>query len=98
MQTRHRPPSVFNISMVDVLCCALGCVILLWLLNLRDAKEKAATVGSTSLQLDQSRRDLADVRARLDEAEKLLAQTRLDRDQAAQLAAATKQDLTLARM
>lgn len=39
MRVRHRIPSIFNISMVDVLCCALGCVILLWLLNLREAEE-----------------------------------------------------------
>ncbi len=38
MRVRHRIPSIFNLSMVDVLCCALGCVILLWLINLRDAK------------------------------------------------------------
>src|SRR6266404_2602404 len=39
MQVRHRIPTIFNISMVDVMCCALGCVILLWLLNLREAEE-----------------------------------------------------------
>jgi Mg-chelatase subunit ChlD len=39
MRVRHKIPSIFNLSMVDVLCCALGCVILLWLLNLREAKE-----------------------------------------------------------
>src|ERR1700676_5072083 len=38
MTTRHRIPTIFNLSMVDVLCCALGCVILLWLINLREAK------------------------------------------------------------
>ena len=38
MRVRHRIPSIFNLSMVDVLCCALGCVILLWLVNLREAK------------------------------------------------------------
>jgi len=38
MRIRHRIPSIFTLSMVDVLCCALGCVILLWLLNLREAK------------------------------------------------------------
>jgi hypothetical protein len=45
MRVRHRIPSIFNLSMVDVLCCALGCVILLWLMNLRNARnheEKAA--------------------------------------------------------
>ena len=39
MRVRHRIPSIFNLSMVDVLCCSLGCVILLWLINLRDAKQ-----------------------------------------------------------
>ncbi len=38
MRVRHRIPSIFNLSMVDVFCCALGCVILLWLVNLREAK------------------------------------------------------------
>src|SRR5437588_1716493 len=51
MQTRHRTPTIFNLSMVDVLCCALGCVILLWLLNLREAKERAARAGETNDQL-----------------------------------------------
>ena len=32
MHTRLRISSIFNLAMVDVLCCALGCVILLWLL------------------------------------------------------------------
>jgi len=51
MQTRHRTPTIFNLSMVDVLCCALGCVILLWLLNLREAKERAARAGETNEEL-----------------------------------------------
>ena len=40
MRVRHRIPSIFNLSMVDVLCCALGCVILLWLLNLRQGERR----------------------------------------------------------
>ncbi|MFL5241033.1 MAG: VWA domain-containing protein [Gemmataceae bacterium] len=55
MKTHHRIPSVFNISMVDVLCCALGCVILLWLLNLRVAKEKSVEAGDTNLLLAATR-------------------------------------------
>src|SRR5437899_491765 len=51
MQTCHRTPTIFNLSMVDVLCCALGCVILLWLLNLREAKERAARAGETNEEL-----------------------------------------------
>jgi hypothetical protein len=51
MRTRHRIPSIFNLSMVDVLCCALGCVILLWLLNLREARERAQQLALTGEQL-----------------------------------------------
>ncbi len=61
MQTRHRIPTIFNLSMVDVLCCALGCVILLWLVNFRDAKRKAVDAGETSTLL-------AEARSRLDAA------------------------------
>jgi hypothetical protein len=42
MRVRHRIPSIFNLSMVDVLCCALGCVILLSLLNRRFAQQYEA--------------------------------------------------------
>ena len=38
MQKKHRMPSLFNIYMIDVLCCALGCIIFLWLANMREAK------------------------------------------------------------
>ena len=33
MRLRHKLPNVFGLYMVDVLCCSLGCVILLWLFN-----------------------------------------------------------------
>lgn len=61
MQTRHRIPTIFNLSMVDVLCCALGCVILLWLVNFREAKRRAAAAGESSTLL-------TDTRSRLDAA------------------------------
>src|SRR5262245_19106897 len=97
MQTRHRVPSVFNISMVDVLCCALGCVILLWLLNLRDAKETAATVGATTDLLDKSKHEGDELRARLRDTDERLKSLQADRDKLAQRADATLQDLTAAR-
>jgi hypothetical protein len=62
MRVRHRIPSIFNLSMVDVLCCALGCVILLWLINLREAKEheenaeeqhRQVTAQLTSIQTER---------------------------------------------
>jgi predicted nucleic acid-binding Zn-ribbon protein len=58
MQTRHRVPTVFTLYMVDVFCCALGCVILLWLVNAREARRQTAANGRTAKQL-------ADVRVRL---------------------------------
>ena len=42
MQIRHRTPTIFSIYMVDVLCCALGCVVLMWQYNLNEAEERAA--------------------------------------------------------
>jgi hypothetical protein len=54
---RHKTPSIFNLSMVDVLCCALGCVILLWLLNLRVAREKTLQASESSQQLDLTKSD-----------------------------------------
>jgi hypothetical protein len=65
MRTRHRVPTIFNLSMVDVLCCALGCVLLLWLLNLREAKERATAVGKTSEQLQATLTTLSETEARL---------------------------------
>jgi myosin heavy subunit len=64
MRVRHRIPSIFNLSMVDVLCCALGCVILLWLINLREAKYHEESAE------DEHRRiilELAGIRADRDE-------------------------------
>jgi predicted nucleic acid-binding Zn-ribbon protein len=58
MRVRHRTPTIFNLSMVDVLCCALGCMIMLWLLNLREAKEKAEAAGQTSQLLWESETQL----------------------------------------
>src|SRR4051794_29228398 len=100
MRTRHRIPTIFNLSMVDVLCCALGCVILLWLLNVRDARRRAVAAGESSAlladtrgQLDQATQDAAALRTRLRDAEQqvrdttaLLQKVQSDRDQAYGLA------------
>ncbi len=59
MRTRHRIPSVFNLSMVDVLCCALGCVIFLWLLKTREATDQARQADTTAHQLAKSRDRIA---------------------------------------
>src|SRR5947209_9955025 len=97
MQTRHRTPTIFNLSMVDVLCCALGCVILLWLLNLREAKQRAAAAGQATEQLAQTRlllgsttSQLKDTQGKRQAAETLLRQTSAERDRLSQRAAAAE--------
>jgi hypothetical protein len=51
MRIRHKVPSIFSLSMLDVLCCMMGCVILLWLLNakqnddeMEEHKEQTAAI------------------------------------------------------
>ncbi|MBY0527042.1 MAG: VWA domain-containing protein [Gemmataceae bacterium] len=75
MRTRHKIPTIFNLSMVDVLCCALGCVILLWLLNFREAKRRSLIAGETAVQL-------ADARAQLTAAERDISNLMAQRDAA----------------
>lgn len=89
MRTRHRIPTIFNLSMVDVLCCALGCVILLWLVNFREAKRRTVAVGETAARL-------ADTQMRLDSANADLAATRRRLDAAAEDLAATRRQLAAA--
>ncbi len=97
MQVRHRVPSIFSLAMVDVLCCALGCVILLWLLTLRQAKAHEDTAAeqnrSTAELLQSARADRDATAALLEKARKYgdrtgaeLASTRADRDAAYDLA------------
>jgi len=50
MRMRHRIPTIFNLSMVDVLCCALGCFILLWVLNFREAKRRVSAADLTKAE------------------------------------------------
>jgi len=85
MRVRHRIPTIFNLSMVDVLCCALGCVILLWLFNLRDARQRAVTVGETTELL-------RDAQAHLDQTTSQLQSVLHERDDLAVRAAASAKE------
>ena len=71
MRVRHRIPSIFTLSMVDVLCCSLGCVILLWLINLRDAKQHEDDSGAKQRdltnQVAELEKDRAAVQAEADD-------------------------------
>jgi len=74
MHTRLRIPSIFNLAMVDVLCCALGCVILLWLLNLREAKQRTLAAQHATADLSQTRITLAETERQRKAAEDMQAQ------------------------
>ena len=51
MRTRHRMPMIFSLSMMDVFCCTLGCVILLWLINQREAMLRTRSAQEALEQL-----------------------------------------------
>jgi hypothetical protein len=66
MRVRHRIPTIFSLSMLDVFCCALGCVILLWLWNARLSKARAKTTDETRQLLESARAELTDARRLID--------------------------------
>jgi hypothetical protein len=49
VRTRHKPPALVSMWMLDVFCCALGCVTLLFLLNSRMATD-AEKAGRAALR------------------------------------------------
>jgi hypothetical protein len=65
---RHRTPAIFSIYMVDVLCCALGCVILLWQLYHSESEQQTAAAKSALDKLAQANVDLSNVTGERDEA------------------------------
>lgn len=80
MQTRHRIPTIFNLSMVDVLCCALGCVILLWLVYFKEAREKASNAGQSSKELVATKARLQSISTELTSAQQSLSAGKQERD------------------
>src|SRR5262249_25613051 len=48
MLHRHKVPTIFNIYMLDVICCALGCVILLWQVSHQEAEDQTAAANKQS--------------------------------------------------
>src|SRR5438093_12450665 len=88
MQTRHKVPIVFTLYMVDVLCCALGCVILLWFLKIHEAKQRSLeatrrekAAAETGAMLARTRATLEETQGRLYSAQQLAESLEKDRDQ-----------------
>ncbi len=65
MRARHKPPTLVSMWMLDVFCCALGCVTLLWLLNTRQAADNAARAGAALQRLASTEADLSARQAEL---------------------------------
>src|SRR5437016_13885376 len=53
MLQRHKVPTVFNIYMLDVICCALGCVILLWQVSHQEAEKQTAAAKDSQTEADR---------------------------------------------
>jgi hypothetical protein len=75
--------------MLDVFCCALGCVTFLWLLNTQQAGDQSAKARSALERLDLTRKDLASSLAQLgglnSEVERLAGRLRIALDDQAHL-------------
>jgi predicted nucleic acid-binding Zn-ribbon protein len=67
---------VFSLSMLDVFCCALGCVTLLWLVNQREAMLRARDASGLTTTLATTRSNLAQVTSDFDAAR--IERARLD--------------------
>ncbi len=103
---RHRPPTLVSMWMLDVFCCALGCVTLLWLLKTRDAgisSDEATSANSSLIQtqdeLDKSKTESAlrlanaeKLATDLEAIKKLLALARDERDENAKNLALVKEE------
>ncbi len=59
MRVRHKPPTLVSMWMLDVFCCALGCVTLLFLLNSRMATDAERANRTALLDLQTADKKLA---------------------------------------
>jgi hypothetical protein len=59
MRIRHKQPTLVSMWMLDVFCCALGCVTLLFLLNSRMASDEAQANRTSLIDLQRLREKLA---------------------------------------
>lgn len=75
MRTRHKPPTLVSMWMLDVFCCALGCMILLFVLATIQAQLTAMQVRLRTVQAAQSDEKLAQVTQELSAARDLFDKT-----------------------
>jgi len=97
MRTRHRMPMIFSLSMMDVFCCTLGCVILLWLINQREAMLRTRSAQEALEQLTGARATLADTSGQRDTLQRHLSTAQTDLTSVRKQADALRDDLAAAR-
>jgi predicted nucleic acid-binding Zn-ribbon protein len=104
MRIRPKPPTLVSMWMLDVFCCALGCVTLLWLLNNRVASDEATRATSALSELERTRSNLLAVQsdfekariqlnADIDDLKARLAATTAERDEANRKLAVARADI-----
>lgn len=79
MKIQRRSPTFFNLSMVDILCCALGCVILLWLVYSREAKRRTAIASKVADELQMTKDLLDSAKNKYDQTLVSLSQSRQEK-------------------
>jgi len=72
MKTRHKSPTLVSMWMLDVFCCALGCVIMLWVLESLSSTEHAKTAKNAIVNLNSTRSELVATKQTLKETEQKL--------------------------
>lgn len=104
MRMRHRVPTLFTLSMLDVFVCALGCASLLWLWNERlaqdktaEAERKMAELKTTGEELDRARERIDGLERDLSGAQRQIAALTADRDQTKSDLAASVKDAAALR-
>src|SRR6185369_6892366 len=98
MRTRHRMPMIFSLSMMDVFCCTLGCVILLWLINQREAMLRTKSAQEALEQLTDARATLADTSGQRDSLQRQLNSAQTDLSSVQRQSDALRADLAAARV
>lgn len=79
MRVRHKPPTLVSMWMLDVFCCALGCVTLLFLLNSRMATDAVKANRTALLDLQTADKKLAAALTALEETKLKLASEERER-------------------
>lgn len=111
MLLRHKVPTVFNIYMLDVICCALGCVILLWQVAHQEAEEQTDAAKMAKEKYEKAHQELvlassdvivlqssvADWQKKHDALLKALAVAEQQRDDANNLVVVRQKDLDKSR-